>query len=60
MINRSQESGTAAGEERPRRPRTVQRENGIQRVVVDVQENPQTLISVRSAMLGLSTGSYTL
>ena len=57
MIKGSRESGTAADKERPGRPRTAQCEDGIQRVAIDDQENPQTSKRVRFAQLGLSTVS---
>ena len=33
---------TAADKERPGRPRTALCEDGIQRIAIDVQDNPQT------------------
>ena len=57
MIKRFRESGTAADKERPGRPRTARCEDCIQRVAINVQENPQKSIGVRSLQLGLPTGS---
>ena len=47
MIKRVWDSRTAADKECPGRPRTAQCEDRIQRVPIDVQENPQTSIRVK-------------
>ena len=57
MIKIFRESGTTANKKRSGRQRTVRCKDGIKRVVIDVHENPHTLIRVSSAQLGLSTGS---
>ena len=51
MIKRFRDPRTPADKERPVRPRTARCEDGIECVVINIQENPQTSIRVRFVRL---------